>query len=418
MKEYFFTLFLRGSSLAARFFLVFFLAKFFNLNLYGIYGVIVAFIGYGIYLIGFDFYAYSTREMISSTPDKWGGMIYSHLFFGFLIIILFSPLLFFLYKKNIIPEKYFFYFFFILFLEWLNQELMRILIATKDPLSASIAYFIRSALWIFFIVIVFLLFENSRKLEFLFFSWIFFDAFAIAYVINQLIKNGVSFHNVFFDWRWVLKGVKVSLLFFIGTLCLRGVSTFDRYYISEFLSYEKTAIYVLFSGLSGALQIILDAGVFTFLYPRLISSFNDGDFKKFNAILKKIIFSVILISFSFSLALYSSIDVFLNLINKNIYRDNIEILWYCLLCNIIWAFSMIFHYPIYAFNKDRVIFFSHATGLVTFLVVLGLNMGSNSLVIVPLAVAFSFSIVLFIKAIFFFVTKKRLEKDFSMLRDK
>jgi hypothetical protein len=55
---------------------------------------------------------------------------------------------------------------------------------------------------------------------------------------------------------------------------------------------------------------------------------------------------------------------------------------------------------------------------VTFLVVLGLNMGSNSLVIVPLAVAFSFSIVLFIKAIFFFVTKKRLEKDFSMLRDK
>ena len=397
--------------MGARFCLVFFLAKFLSAEDYGVYGIIAAFIGYGLYFIGLDFYTYSTREMISLPSSKLGGMIYSHLMLGGMTIIIFSPLLYFFYKGNIFPREYLIVFCLLIILEWLNQELTRILIALKDVLSASIANFIRSAAWVFLLIIFFLIFGFDRDLKFVFIFWIIFDCLALCYLYLRLKKNKIDFNGVCFDGKWVLKGLKVSFLFLIGTLCLRGISTFDRYYISEVFNYEDVAVYVFFVGIAATLQAVLDAGVFAFLYPKLVYDYQKGDYFNFKITLRKLSFAVILICFAFSLFLYFSIDIILGLIGKELYKENINILWYCLCFNVIWAVSMVFHYAIYAFKKDKVIVFTHVVGLLVFAMVLALGNRANDLVIVPLAVTMAFSVILLIKALFFFKIRMVLKKE-------
>lgn len=396
--------------MGARFCLIFFLAKLLSAEDYGVYGIIAAFIGYGLYFIGLDFYTYSTREMISSPSGKLGGMIYSHLILGGMTIIIFSPLLYFFYKGNVFPREYLLVFCLLIILEWLNQELTRILIALKDVLSASIANFIRSAAWVFLLIIFFLIFGFDCDLKFVFIFWIVFDCLALCYLYLRLKKNKIDFNGLCFDRKWVLKGLKVSFLFLIGTLCLRGIGTFDRYYISEAFNYEDVAVYVFFAGIAATLQAVLDAGVFTFLYPKLVYDYQKSDLYSFKRSLRKLSFAVISICFAFSLFLYFSIDIILDLIGKRIYKENINILWYCLCANFMLAISMIFHYAIYAFKKDKVIVFTHVVGAFVFAMVLALGNWVNDLIIVPLAVMMAFSVILLVKALFFFKIRMVIDK--------
>ena len=64
---------LRGMTLVSKFVLLFFLAKFLQASEVGLYGLLSATIGYALYVIGFEFYNFSTREMIGEDSKHWLG---------------------------------------------------------------------------------------------------------------------------------------------------------------------------------------------------------------------------------------------------------------------------------------------------------------------------------------------------------
>lgn len=64
---------IRGSTLASKFLLIFFLARFLEPSELGVYGLFAATIGYSLYLLGFDFYTYTTRELLKCDRSQWGG---------------------------------------------------------------------------------------------------------------------------------------------------------------------------------------------------------------------------------------------------------------------------------------------------------------------------------------------------------
>lgn len=66
---------LRGMTLGSKFLLIFFLARFLEPAELGLYGLLVATIGYALYLLGLDFYTYSTREILKRERNEWGGLL-------------------------------------------------------------------------------------------------------------------------------------------------------------------------------------------------------------------------------------------------------------------------------------------------------------------------------------------------------
>lgn len=88
---------LRGSTLIAKFMLLFVLAYYLEPIDVALYGLISVTIFYGLYFLGFDFYTYSTREILGSSHQHWARLLRDQaVFFGltYCIVLPFFLLLF------------------------------------------------------------------------------------------------------------------------------------------------------------------------------------------------------------------------------------------------------------------------------------------------------------------------------------
>ena len=66
---------MHGVTLASRFVLIFFLARFLEPTQLGLYGLLTVTIGYSLYFLGFDFYTFTTREILKRERHEWGGLL-------------------------------------------------------------------------------------------------------------------------------------------------------------------------------------------------------------------------------------------------------------------------------------------------------------------------------------------------------
>ena len=81
---------LRGSVLASKFLTVFIIAYFLSPSDVALYGIVAATVAYSLYALGFDFYNYSIRELLSGDRTDWLPKIRNQLaffFFSYLIVL-------------------------------------------------------------------------------------------------------------------------------------------------------------------------------------------------------------------------------------------------------------------------------------------------------------------------------------------
>ena len=74
---------LRSMTLGSRFVLIFILAKLLEPAELGLYGLLTATIAYVMMAVGFDFYSYTTRELINTDRKHWLALLRDQgVFFG------------------------------------------------------------------------------------------------------------------------------------------------------------------------------------------------------------------------------------------------------------------------------------------------------------------------------------------------
>lgn len=140
---------LRGATLASKFILITYLAKYSSFEVLAGYSLISITVSYFLYILGFDFYSYSSREIISNTYYKSSGMIFNQFFFYIVMYVLSIPLLIVFFQYNIISSDLLFLFSFVLISEHLSQEFMRLIVINGHALKANFQLFLRTASWIY-----------------------------------------------------------------------------------------------------------------------------------------------------------------------------------------------------------------------------------------------------------------------------
>lgn len=80
---------LRALTLSSKFLLVFYLAKFLEPAQLGLYGLFAATIGYALYILGLEFYTFSTREFIKTPSSEWGNYLKSQTYLTLTIYLFF-----------------------------------------------------------------------------------------------------------------------------------------------------------------------------------------------------------------------------------------------------------------------------------------------------------------------------------------
>jgi len=392
---------LRGLTLVSKFLLLFFLAKFLEPDEVGLYGLIAATIGYALYALGLEFYNFSTREIIGKDSRLWLGMIRDQVVLYALAYLALMPLALFVFYKGWLPWGYAAWFFLLLFLEHMAQELNRILVAISEQLLASVVLFMRSGVWGLVVIVVMWLEPGARTLSFCLGAWALGAFLACAVAFKKLYSFDKSSLRSPIDGQWIARGIKIALPLLVASLAIRGIFTFDRYWVESLSGLEVLGPYVLFVGMAMAILSFLDAGVIVFFYPRLVASAKLDDPSVFRADMKKLTVNVIGTTLIFVLACGLVAPIILHWLGNPLYDEHLYLLYWLLIAISIYAFSMIPHLGLYAHGRDRHIFLSQFSAFFIFLAVAYLGQDYIGVLVIPVSMCIAFGVILAWKLIAF-----------------
>jgi O-antigen/teichoic acid export membrane protein len=358
---------LRGFTLLSKFLLIVALAKYLEPSSLGLYGLIVAAVAYAIYPLGFEFYTYSTRELLRRNSNEWSKLLRGQALFHACLYVVFLPLFCLVFYFELLPWEVIFWLYPILVLEHVNQELSRLFIALSEQLTASVVLFFRQGAWAAGLSLWMYAEPSARNLESVFLSWLIGGLFALMLSLLKLKAMGILWDSQLVKFEWIKRGIFVAFPLFLSTLALRGIYTIDRYWFESLVGLDVLGAYVLFMAIASALLSFMDAGIYSFKYPSMIGSFNRGMDTHFGEITKSMVVQVMAFSGFYLAFVLILLEPILEIIGRELYLENIDIFYWLLVVMVIQAMSNVPHYALYAQGKDQPIIVSHLISLLIFI---------------------------------------------------
>lgn len=366
---------IRAVTLAIRFGLIFLLAVYLPPSEVGLYGLIVVTVSYALYFVGFDFYTFSTRDLLNRPAHQWGRLLFSQgVFFGGLYALM-LPVSLLLFVFGLLPWWLAGWVMLLIVSEHLAQEVSRLAIAMGRPVFASLMVFFRQGIWALLFIVCMVYSESYRSLAVLLPFWA--AGSVLSVLMGGLLLRSINWLSLGVEWVWLKKGVLVALPLLMATLALRGIMTVDRFAFEVLNGPDLLGVYTLFMGMAGAVLAFMDAGVFAFLYPRMITAHNSDDQSGFlaaRAALKKhtLVWSIVLV-----LGGAVAGPILFSFLPNPIYFDHWPMFVGVLVSMGIFVVGMIPHYGLYAVSRDKPIIAAHVAGLLVF-VLLVLVLGQTS----------------------------------------
>lgn len=390
---------LRSLTLGVRFLFIFFLARYLDPSKVGYYGLFTATIGYCLYIVGVDFYIYATRELLKTPKEERGALLKAQAGLSLVLYMALIPIALGALGQAGWPDGLMWWFFPILLFEYVSQEIYRLLIVFSRQLTASIILFIRQGSWGIAAVIVMTLEPASRTLDVVMTLWACAGLIATGSGVFVLLRMRMGGWRHSIDWAWVRKGIGVSIVFLIATLALRGIQTIDRYWLEALGGIELVAAYVLFMGVAGTLLALLDASVFAYTYPALISHNHRREHETARRKLRTMLIYTLCACAAFGLVSWLLMPLLLDWIGNPVYRDALPLYPWILMAMILNAVGMVPHYGLYARGLDRPIIQSHIAALPAFVLSVWLFSASQTELAVPLGLNVSFALILVWKTV-------------------
>ncbi|PWF48930.1 lipopolysaccharide biosynthesis protein [Massilia glaciei] len=360
---------LRALTLGSKFLLVFFLAKFIPADQLGSYGLVAATVGYGIYLVGLEFYTFASRELVGAAPAAQATIVANQCYLYLLCYALAIPVVLLLSWRGLLPGAHAAWIVGLLIAEHIAQEANRVLIALSQQLFAGVVLFVRMGAWGLIVIGVQALAPHTRTLDFVLGAWLAGVVLACGlslWRIGALVPLAAGPAP---DRRWIGRGLRVAFPLLLASIALRGISTFDRYFVEHLAGLEVLGAYVLYAGMAAAVISFLDAAVVDFAYPKLIAAGRARDAALLRAELLLVGRNVLVFGALLSLACALTGTVFVGYLANPVYADNIFILYWLLLATAISACGAVPHLGLYALGVDRHILYSQGCGFLVFLLV-------------------------------------------------
>lgn len=366
MKTGLYNIFLRGITLVSKFVFIIFLGKYSidETNL-GIFGLLATTIALLIYVLGFDFYVFNTREILASRTEYYVDRIRNQLVFHLIAYLLIIPIsLFVVFRFNFIPLEYIWILVALLISEHLGQELYRLFTTLEKSVIANGMLFVRSGLWVWVALFDFFVLKNGIDLNRYITIWVIFSWLSFSILCMYLIKI-VKVKSIVYippDWGWIARGVKTASIFFIGSLSFQVVQFSDRFMIDFFLDKKFVGVYTAYAQFTNAIDVFTFSAVTMVAFPKLVKSFKNPEKYKFI----KSQFSKHLIGLSLSLILlvYLVGPFIFRFLDKETILAEINTFYTLLGAVFLLIVSNIFHYDLYVKKKDKIILKVAVSGMI------------------------------------------------------
>lgn len=391
---------LRLWTLALRFVFVFFLARYLVAEDVGLYGLLVATIAFVIYLLGMDLYTYTSREIVKAPFERWNTYVRSHSGFLACVYLVILPVLLMLFVVGLLPWQVAGWFYLISITEHIGYEIDRLLVAMSDQLGASLVIFARQAMLPTVLIPIIVFIPEMRRIDLVLGGWLIFNVVSLVLGIGLVRRNLRGSRPGRMDWAWVRKGLRVSLLFLIGSLSLRVLFTADRQLVAVLDGLDSLAAYTLAMSVGSGLSSVIAVSVHQFAYPRLVASYGSRDYGAFKQQLIGLTVQTLLIILAAALFVVLLGDHLITWVGGEIYSQFDWLLLASVGVMALFNLSMIPHYALYAMHQDRVILLSTLISVLIFActVAATLYAGVAAVTSVVISLTFAFTCLLLVKA--------------------
>lgn len=273
---------LRITPVFLKFLVIILFAEVLSLADYGFFNLIVTSITIGIYLLGVDFYYFSNREIITH-KSKAQSLIISSLIVYVSIYVIFYIVSTFLSPFDLAERGILNTLILLIISEHFNQECYRILICLKKVYPANLIFFFRTSSWTIIVgyLILFGELPDNPILSVLNY-WLVSNFLAIVVTLLYASFKIKFYQNLFFsiDYGFVVKGLRLSLWVFLGTILLKATEYSARYITEIILDSEETAIFTYYSTIAIAMNMYINSVVTSFEYPKLVERVKTDAFYK------------------------------------------------------------------------------------------------------------------------------------------
>lgn len=348
----------RSLSLLCKLSLTLFLAHYLNINDFGLYGLICAYISIAIPLISFRYDYIVSRDIVDQGPLKIARCFLSQLKFSFICICIFLFFSF-IFKKLFLKDLNEILFVVILLIcvfENLGLSAWNNLISRRLQISASIELFLRSSSWAIPFIILGFFFTSFRNCETLLKFWLF-GAMA------GLLFSCFIFRNL--PWRAALQE-SVSIcsiinnawqakMIWIGSVATAGAAYANRFVVESLLGRESVGIITFFTSFTIAIGALLESGLYTFVRPHLISLYTNGNIHESEQETKKSLKNAFILSGFICVAVGLGVQTYASYALRSEILINLKTFWLMLSGSLIACVSYILYINLYAKRNDKIV---------------------------------------------------------------
>ncbi len=352
--------------MGSRFVLLILLAKLLDPADVGLFGLFVATVSFSMLVIGGDYYTYSQRELLSRPREEWSFVLQHQAVATGLLYIFLLPSQLLLFWFELLPGELLIWFFALLIVEHIAQEINRLLVAMQHPLIASWVLFIRMGAWVWVVLPIMWIIPEAQSLHTVFIAWLPGALLAIFIGAIVIYREISPWRRWPLDRTWIRRGFTVGMLFLLATICFKALLTVDRYVVEHLVGVDMLGVYVLYIGIAMTVVNFLDPAVFSFLYPRIVSAYRQGDLPLYQKLMREMTWSTIGVSLILVIILAAIAPFMLEWIGRAVYAEHLPLLWLLLAVAVTYAVAMIPHWGLYARGADRSIVFAHISSLVVF----------------------------------------------------
>ncbi|MGD9153191.1 MAG: polysaccharide biosynthesis C-terminal domain-containing protein [Gammaproteobacteria bacterium] len=347
------SIFFRGITVVSKFILLCFLAKWVTPSDLGLYGILTATIIIALQVVGFDFYAFNTREILKVGSEEQILYIKSQLVVHLISYLFFFPLFLFIFFLKILPWWLLVWFYVLLITEHLSQEADRLLVTLSKPLAANVVMFFRAGIWVYFLLFAYYVLHCHITLTWVWGAWFCGDIIALVLVVYLLsyLPWRLGWKKQL-TWRWVRRGIKISTIFLIGTVCLQLLTYLSRYFIKFMLGLHATGIFVFYSNLLGVILTFAQIAIYNFMIPPIIQTFYQ-DNSSIIGEMRKLYVTIVLYLLLASPAAALGIYVVLYFVHKPVYLHYLWLFYILLMATIVTVLGQVPHYGLYIVYKEK-----------------------------------------------------------------
>lgn len=393
---------LRAVSLAAKFALLFFMARYLAPADFGTYGLLAAAIGYATYVVGADYYTYANRELIRGDRNRRGGILKHQVAAYGATYSLAIPLALLPFAHGVLPWPLVGWFLTLLILEHAGQESMRILVALGRPVAGAVALFLRAGLWPLVVMLLLWRQPEFRQLPSVLACWAASAALGQAFAMMLIVRMRPGGWAVPIDWAWIRRGFRVAAWFLAGSLALRGLFTVDRFWIDQVATPETLAAYVFFISIAGALPALLEAGLFAFEYPAMVATYPGLDAAERRRHAARLLLQAGAFAAAYCIAVPLLLPVVLEIVGRTEYAGQGFFLVAGLVAMSLYVLSLVPHFGLYALGMDRAIVLGNILAFIAFFpITLALRQVLSADDAIPAALCASFLLLLIWKMLAF-----------------